>query len=151
MIQGAKTSFLNTISGLVTRTITISNATNVDWEDITQDDTSIYIGDIGNNNGNRTDLKIYKISKTDFINTTSVAAETIAFTYADRLDFTANPNNTVWDSEALVSFNETNLLLFSKNWVDGITKAYLVPKEPGVYALSALANTLNRFNYGRHL
>ena len=53
---------LDTIRGNITRTITISNATNSDWEDITQDDTHIYIGDFGNNsNGNRQDLKIYKI------------------------------------------------------------------------------------------
>ncbi len=134
---------LDTISGLVTRTVTISNATNVDWEDITQDDTSIYVGDIGNNSGNRTDLKIYKINKTDFVNTTSVIAETIAFSYASQTDFTAHSNNTEWDSEALVSFNETSLLLFSKNWVDGITKAYLVPKTQGAYPLSVLTTTLN--------
>ncbi|WP_142784557.1 T9SS type A sorting domain-containing protein [Changchengzhania lutea] len=134
---------LDTISGLVTRTVTILNATNVDWEDITQDDTSIYIGDIGNNSGDRINLKIYKIGKADFLNTTSVTAETIAFSYAAQTDFTANPNNTEWDSEALVSFDETNLLLFSKNWVDGTTKAYLVPKTPGTYDLQPLAPTLD--------
>tara|TARA_R110002096_G_scaffold23964_4_gene75921 strand:- start:1300 stop:2433 length:1134 start_codon:yes stop_codon:yes gene_type:complete len=134
---------LDTISGLVTRTVTISNATNVDWEDITQDNTNIYIGDIGNNNGNRTDLKIYKINKTDFLNTASIIAETITLSYAAQTDFTANPNNTEWDSEALVSFDETNLLLFSKNWVDGITKAYLIPKAKGTYSISEEASTLN--------
>lgn len=134
---------LDTISGMVARTVTISNATNVDWEDLTQDDTSIYIGDIGNNSGDRTDLKIYKINKTDFVNTTSVTAETIAFSYASQTDFTANLNNTEWDSEALVSFDETNLVLFSKNWVDGITTAYLVPKTQGTYTVSTLTTTLN--------
>ncbi|GAA3592061.1 T9SS type A sorting domain-containing protein [Flavivirga amylovorans] len=134
---------LDTISGIVTRIVTISNATNVDWEDVTQDDTSIYIGDIGNNSGSRTDLKIYKINKTDFINATSVMAETIAFSYASQVDFTDNPNNTEWDSEALISFDDTNLLLFSKNWVDGITKACLIPKTQGTYALSSLTTTLN--------
>ncbi|NMH88992.1 T9SS type A sorting domain-containing protein [Flavivirga algicola] len=134
---------LDTISGLVTRTVTITNATNVDWEDMTQDETSIYIGDIGNNSGNRADLKIYKISKTDFVNNTSIIAETIAFNYVSQIDFTANPNNTDWDAEALVSFNETNLMLFSKNWIDGITKVYVIPKAPGTYALSELNTTLN--------
>tara|TARA_R110002096_G_scaffold279167_6_gene473417 strand:+ start:1323 stop:2450 length:1128 start_codon:yes stop_codon:yes gene_type:complete len=134
---------LDTITEQVTRTVAISNATNIDWEDITQDDTSIYIGDIGNNSGNRTDLKIYKISKTDFVNTTSVTAETIAFSYAAQTDFTANVNNTEWDSEALVSFDEANLLLFSKNWVNQITKAYLIPKTPGTYAINPLTTTLN--------
>jgi len=30
---------LDTITGNITRTININNATNVDWEDVTQDDT----------------------------------------------------------------------------------------------------------------
>ena len=45
----------------VTRQVAIANATNRDWEDIEQDGTYIYIGDIGNNNGTRQDLKIYRI------------------------------------------------------------------------------------------
>jgi hypothetical protein len=139
----AKLYELDTISGIIEREVTILNATNVDWEDITQDETSIYIGDIGNNNGNRTDLKIYKINKTDYLSSTSVAAETIAFTYANQLDFTSNTNNTEWDAEALVSFDATNLILFSKNWVNGTTLAYLVSKTPGNYALTPLATSLN--------
>ena len=65
---------LDTLSGSISRTISITNATNVDWEDITQDETYIYIGDFGNNNGNRQDLKVYKILKTDYINNTSITA-----------------------------------------------------------------------------
>ncbi|MDO7172092.1 T9SS type A sorting domain-containing protein [Mariniflexile sp. AS56] len=134
---------LDTISGNVTREVVISNATNLDWEDITHDDTSIYIGDIGNNvSGNRTDLKIYKINKSDYTNQTSVHAETIAFSYSNQTDFTSNPNNTEWDAEALVSFDASNLILFSKNWVNGSSLAYVVPKTPGTYTLSPLATTL---------
>jgi hypothetical protein len=132
-------------SGLITREVTISNATNVDWEDITQDDSSIYIGDIGNNiSGNRTDLKIYKISKSDYLSSETVNAQTIAFSYSDQADFTAlSANTTEWDSEALVSFDATNLILFTKNWVNGVTKAYLLPKAQGSYSLTPLATTLN--------
>ncbi|MGK0253732.1 MAG: hypothetical protein ACI9OE_001209 [Mariniflexile sp.] len=130
---------------LVSRTITISNATNVDWEDITQDNTSIYIGDIGNNvSGNRSDLKIYKISKTDYLSMDTVTAETISFSYSDQIDFTgSSANTTEWDAEALVSFDATNLILFSKNWVNGTTKGYLAPKLAGTYSLTPLATTLN--------
>ncbi|MGZ0015748.1 T9SS type A sorting domain-containing protein [Yeosuana sp. AK3] len=136
---------LDTISGLVTREIIISNALNIDWEDITQDDTSIYIGDIGNNvNGNRTDLKIYKISKSDYLSSETVNAQTIAFNYSDQTDFTPTASNTTeWDAEALVSFDATNLILFTKNWVNGITKAYLVPKVQGTHSLTPLATSLN--------
>ena len=128
---------------LVTRTVTINNATNIDWEDITQDDTSIYIGDFGNNNGNRTDLKIYKISKSDYTNGTNITAEIINFSYSDQTDFTSNLNNTIWDAEALVSFDANQLLVFTKNWVDGTTKAYAVPKNPGTYTVNVQPTALN--------
>ncbi|CAH8286700.1 putative secreted protein (Por secretion system target) [Mariniflexile fucanivorans] len=134
---------LDTISGQITRTVTILNATNTDWEDITQDETSIYIGDIGNNSGDRTNLKIYKINKTDYTSQTSVDAETINFNYLNQTDFTSNLNNTEWDAEALVSFDDTHLMVFSKNWVNNITKAYLIPKTPGSYPLTALDASLN--------
>ena len=39
----------------------ILNASNVDWEDLATDDSgNIYIGDFGNNDNRRRDLKIYK-------------------------------------------------------------------------------------------
>ena len=133
---------LDTISGTITRTVTIDNTINVDWEDITQDDTSIYIGDIGNNNGNRVDLKIYKINKNDYLSSTNVTAEIINFSYSDQTNFTANPNNTEWDAEGLTSFDANNLILFTKNWVNGITKAYTIPKNSGTYSVNSLTTTL---------
>ena len=54
---------LDSLGSQIFRTITINNATNIDWEDITQDDTYIYVGDFGNNSGNRQDLRIYRIKK----------------------------------------------------------------------------------------
>lgn len=134
---------LDTITGSITRTVTIANATNVDWEDVTQDEDFIYVGDIGNNNGNRTDLKIYKIDKSDFLNATTVTAQTIDFSYANQSDFTSNPNNTEWDAEALVSIDQNNLVLLSKNWVDNQTSAYLIPKSPGTYSISPMPTTYN--------
>lgn len=133
------------VSELVSRTVTISNAQNVDWEDITQDANSIYIGDIGNNvSGNRTDLMIYKISKSDYLSMNTVTAEIIAFSYSDQTDFTAkSSNNTEWDAEALVSFDASNLIVFTKNWVNGITKGYLVSKTPGTHSLTPLTTTLS--------
>lgn len=133
---------LDTISGEVTRTITIDNATNKDWEDIAQDDTSIYIGDIGNNDGNRTDLKIYKINKNDYMNSDNVTAEIINFNYSDQIDFTSNPNDTEWDSEALIAL-DTSLFLLTKNWVNGITKAYSIPKNSGTHTVNPLSTTLD--------
>lgn len=134
---------LDTISGVVTRTITVSNTTNIDWEDITQDDTSIYVGDIGNNSGDRTDLKIYKITKADYLSSTNVTAGVINFNYSDQTAFTTNTNNTEWDAEALISFDANNLILFTKNWVSGTTKAYPIPKTSGTFTVNPLTTTLS--------
>lgn len=125
---------INASTGNITRTVTITNATNVDWEDITQDASYIYIGDIGNNNGNRTDLKIYKIAKNDYNGSDDIAvAEIISYSYADQLDFNSNPNNTNWDAEGLISYGE-QLLIFSKNWVDNRVNVYSIPKTNGTYS-----------------
>ena len=125
---------INASTGNITRTVTITNATNVDWEDITQDASYIYIGDIGNNNGNRTDLKIYKIAKNDYNGSDDIAvAEIISYSYADQLDFNSNPNNTNWDAEGLISYGE-QLLIFSKNWVDNWVNVYSIPKTNGTYS-----------------
>ena len=125
---------INANTGNITRTVTITNATNVDWEDITQDASYIYIGDIGNNNGNRTDLKIYKIAKNDYNGSDDIAvAEIISYSYADQLDFTSNPNDTNWDAEGLISYSD-QLLIFSKNWVDNRVNVYSIPKTNGTHS-----------------
>jgi len=122
---------LDTISGNILRTITINNATNVDWEDITQDENYIYIGDFGNNsNGNRQDLKIYRILKSEYTNNTSVASETITFNYEDQTDFTSQPNNTNFDAEAVSAYKD-ELVIFTKNWKDNTVNAYTIPKTIG--------------------
>lgn len=125
---------INATTGAITRMVDITNATNVDWEDIAQDAAYIYIGDIGNNSGNRTDLKIYKISKSDY-NTSDgkVTAEIISYSYADQLDFTPSPNMTNWDAEGLISYGD-RLLIFTKNWVDRNTNVYAIPKTSGTHS-----------------
>ena len=133
---------VDTITGKVTRTISVTNARNVDWEAMAHDESFIYVGDIGNNSGVRTDLKIYKIAKSDYLDSTEVTAEIISFNYSDQTDFTSNFNNTKWDAEALISYDESMLILFTKNWVNGITKAYPIPKIPGDYSISPLPTTL---------
>ena len=121
---------IDTINGNISRVITITNATNTDWEDIGQDDTYIYIADIGNNNGNREDLKIYKVLKSDYTSSTNVTAEIITYSYEDQTDFSSQPNNTNFDAEAIAVYQD-NLLIFTKNWVDNKTNAYAIPKSIG--------------------
>jgi hypothetical protein len=109
-------------NGSIAQTVTVSNATNVDWEDITADANYLYIGDFGNNtNGNRTDLKIYRISKAAIGNAAivSVMADVINFTYSDQDQTNLPPtgnNNTEFDCEAFF-IKDNHLHLFSKDWI----------------------------------
>lgn len=121
---------IDSLSGNLLRTININNATNIDWEDLAEDENHIYIGDIGNNNGNRTDLKIYRILKSDFKNSNSVTADEITFAYQDQTDFTSKPNANNFDAEAFV-INDESIFIFSKNWINFTTNVYKLPKSIG--------------------
>lgn len=118
----------------IVRTVTVVGATNTDWEALTQDEDFIYIGDIGNNSGDRTDLNILKIAKADYQNSDMVTAETIAFSYADQTDFTTSPNSD-FDAEALFSFRD-ELIVLTKQWQQQGTVAYRVPKSAGTFVAS---------------
>ena len=54
---------LDTTNGQIVQRIAIANAVNIDWESLADDDQYIYIGDFGNNSGNRDDLSIYRVLK----------------------------------------------------------------------------------------
>ncbi|WP_299126879.1 T9SS type A sorting domain-containing protein [uncultured Winogradskyella sp.] len=124
-------------NGNVIRTVTITNATNVDWEDITHDDTYIYIGDIGNNSGTRTNLKVYRILIADFFASNTVTADLINFSYNNQTNFTPSPFATDFDAEGLIHYNE-NLYIFTKNWVTTNTNIYMLPKTVGDYSISPM-------------
>jgi hypothetical protein len=126
---------IDTVTGFPSRTVYISNATNIDWEDITADFTHIYIGDFGNNQGTRQNLRIYKISLADYWTNDTVQAETINFSYANQTSFTPAPFQTNFDCEAMVWFNDS-LFLFTKQWGgQGGCRVYGLPKIAGTYAL----------------
>ena len=124
-------------TGLVLRTIIINGADNIDWEDISSDDTNIYVGDFGNNLGNRSDLKIYKILKTDLLDQLIANAEIINFSYADQVNYAYSTNTTPYDAEALIVV-QNNLYIFSKNWETQISKVYKLSTTPGTYTLTSI-------------
>jgi hypothetical protein len=119
-------------SGGVTRTLTITNATNTDWEDIAADDAWVYVGDFGNNSGSRTDLRVYRVPRTALLDEgiTEVIADTIRFAYADQTDFTPANNANNWDCEAFIA-RDDSLFLFSKNWLTSDCYLYALSATPG--------------------
>lgn len=118
--------------GSIIRTVVVENAVNIDWEDLTSDEVYVYIGDIGNNDGSRTDLKIYRISRYMLKNYDVVYADIINYSYSDQTSFEPNYHNTDFDCEALISY-QNDLYLFTKNWVDYQTKCYKLPNQPGTH------------------
>lgn len=124
---------IDSVNGTITNTLSIPGEINVDWEDLSQDDDYIYIGDFGNNiSGNREDLKILKISKSSMLNN-SPAVESINFSYSDQIDFTPQETNTTdFDCEAFIVTTDS-IFLFTKQWNEQKTSIYALPKSPGTY------------------
>lgn len=129
---------LDTVSMLITRRVSVSNASNIDWEDLTQDATHIYIGDIGNYTGTRTDLAIYKIAKNDFDQGNEVTAEIINFKYEDQQDFDDNGESD-WDAEALTVYQD-ELLVFTKEWIAQGTTVYALATKAGNHVAKKVAS-----------
>jgi len=122
----------------INKTILLHNADAVDWEDITEDETHIFIGDFGNNSGGRENLVIYKIKKSDLVNQDSIAAETIAYHYPEQIDFSLR-NDHNFDCEAIITFHD-ELFLFTKNRGDNMTNWYSLPKSTGIYPATLKGN-----------
>ncbi len=131
--DSAKLYAIDTL-GNILKTILIQNATNQDWEDITQDDSGhVYIGDFGNNNNNRQNLRIYKIEHPDSITGSSTTAQSISFYYPEQTAFPAPNNDKNYDVEAMLYYNDS-LYLFTKNRTtpySGYTRMYQIPADTG--------------------
>lgn len=117
-------------NGNVGKKVKVTNAVNVDWESMAQSETHLYVGDFGNNSGNRKDLNILKIEKNSILANETVTAEKINFSYPDQTSFVAALNSNNFDCEAFY-FQGDSLHLFTKNWVDNKTKYYTLSSQPG--------------------
>lgn len=128
---------LDTVNAFIVRQIYVKGSENIDWEALAQNDNYIFIGDFGNNKGNRQNLGIYKIDKSDFLNTPNdtVEAEHISFSYQAQTTFEElNYSNNNLDAEALVAIGDS-LYIFSKNWGNGKTYLYALSQALGTYSL----------------
>jgi hypothetical protein len=125
----------NRNSNMVVRSVVVKDMQNRDWEDITQNETYIFIGDFGNNNGSRNDLRIIMVNKSDLnaATDTVIPFGNIEYHYEDQTDFTPASENTPFDCEAFIATDE-KIILFTKDWVNLKTSIYEVPATPGNYA-----------------
>lgn len=129
----------NTIYGLapdgkITHTVTLENAKNVDWEDLTADEEgNLYVGDFGNNDNTRKDLCIYKVNAGDLKNETAVSPSKIEFYYPEQKQFPPKKSELFYDAESFFIY-KGNFYIFTKNrskGFDGTVMLYKVPNQSG--------------------
>jgi len=138
--------------GKIAKTITVINAANVDWEDITKDkNENIYIGDFGNNDNERKDLCIYKIAKNQLNKDQAVAEYKISFSYPEQTEFPPKKKELFYDVE---SFFEQNgyFYLFTKNrskGFDGTAFIYKIKNAAGNQKAVRIGEfkTCNNYNH----
>ncbi len=123
-------------TGTITARKDFNQLRNVDWEDIATSNTHLFIADIGNNYGNRVDLKIYKMPWAAFEGAVD-SIMTLQIKYEEQLDYTPHPQKHSYDGEAIV-YDIEHLLLFSKDWVDFTTQVYAVNIDKNVQSLTSL-------------
>jgi hypothetical protein len=115
------------LKGTILYSKTYKNMKAVDWEDITKDDTHLYMADIGNNQGNRKDLSIYKIALSDLENE-NASVEELHISYPDQKTFVKGNQNHAYDAESIVAI-KGSLYIFSKDWKNQSTVLYKVDKN----------------------
>lgn len=140
--------------GVLLKTIKISPATNVDWEEMQLDSKgNLYIADFGNNAHTRRDLVIYKIA--DFKNKTQdsvVKAERIEFDYEQQQAFPPADADKHFDAEAMIVLKDT-IFIFTKDFTSkpysGKTWIYKIPNQIGHHKakLVAIFETHKRGKY----
>ncbi|MDQ2771419.1 MAG: hypothetical protein M3Y54_13085 [Bacteroidota bacterium] len=123
-------------SGELVRTVDVP-ATNTDWESLSRDGSgTYYIGDCGNNNNDRRNLRIYT-----FRPDAPQQVGTIAFHYPDQTAFPPKKKQRNFDCEASL-WHDGQVWLFTKDrGQDQASKVYTVPEKPGLYTAS-LVTTL---------
>jgi hypothetical protein len=77
----------------ISKTVFITNAKNIYWEDMTQDDFGhFFLGDFGNNENKRKWLTIYKIENPIDIKGERTSAEIIKFMYPEQISYPPKEN-----------------------------------------------------------
>lgn len=120
-------------TGKLLQTVNISNMEAVDVEAVTSDNTFIYIGDVGDNVGDRIDRRIIRVRITDIPKGTEVQVrgEAIDFSFPNEEVVEKKKQNN-FDCESMLSYKDS-LYLFTKDREDKETRLYAVPRDPGRY------------------
>jgi hypothetical protein len=131
---------INPENGNIVQTITAQNFQNNDWEDVAQNEAFLFVGDMGNNEGERKNLAIHLVPIKD-INKNNITIKSIGsinFHYPEQTVFDVSKKHN-FDCEAILCFNN-QIYLFTKNRLDDKTDLYVLPATPGNYAAKYMAS-----------
>ena len=118
------------VKGEIVKDLEVTNAENIDWEDLTKDDKgNLYIGDFGNNSEKRKSFTIYKVNP----NTKSKQIK------AELIEFDLPKKQKAKDFEAFFLHNGF-FYIFSKETKKFITLK--APNKPGKHQ----AKVISEFN-----
>ena len=122
--NGDKFYTIDPSNGNTLNMIEVEGTKNIDWEGMAGEGENIFIGDFGNNNGKREDLKIYVLEKD---HEEWKKERTIKFTYEDQQEL-GPPYFHNFDCEAMI-IGESEITLFTKNYRNGGTHIYTLDKS----------------------
>ena len=125
---------IDTTTFQIVQRLTLKNVKNQDWEDVCTDGENVFVGDFGNNKGNRKNLKIlvFPLSAIPDEGDATIAVDSILFRFADQTSFEKTKRLHDFDCEAVFA-TDAYLYLLSKGWRTGTTRLYRLPKVPGRY------------------
>ncbi|MBJ6108361.1 hypothetical protein JAO73_05020 [Hymenobacter sp. BT523] len=111
-------------------------ADNNDWESLSRDGQgNYYIGDCGNNESSRRDLRILK-----FRPDAPAKVGTIAFSYPDQEEFPPKKKQRNFDCEASLWHNGQVWLFTKDRGQSSTSTVYSVPDQPGEYTAKKMAS-----------
>jgi hypothetical protein len=129
---------IDPLTGRIGKELTVTNAQNIDWEELTADDQYIYIGDIGDNGHRRDEKQIYRLSKAAILKSKAsrnIKSEIIRFSYPESDDFKK------YDAEALISDGKL-IHIFTKDLLE--SKHFTIPAKPGNYMATYIEKIASR-------
>lgn len=143
------TLFFINVKGDVLHKAKLTDAENVDWEDITFDGKDqIFISDAGNNQNKRKDLCVYVVSLKEALDNEHVSWKKIQFSYPDQKDFPAKKEDQHFDCEAIAYYKDS-LYLFTKSRAEpwnGISYVYTLD----VKSQNQKANLIGQLYVGKN-
>lgn len=121
------------LSGNIVQQISVTNTEATDVEAVAADSNFVYIGDVGDNKGDRPERKIIKIARTNIGagKEVEVTGEIIEFLFPGDEEVGKKKENN-FDCESLLSYKDS-LYVFTKDREDKETRLYVLPKSAGKY------------------